>query len=53
VKQQYWIFVAMQQAKAGDDGRVRLYGKGTHAELCRWVGVTPNLFRNRKKAGSQ
>jgi len=25
VKQQYWIFVAMQQAKAGDDGRVRLY----------------------------
>ena len=29
------------------------YGKGTHAELCRWVGVTPNLFRNRKKAGSQ
>jgi hypothetical protein len=29
------------------------YGKGTHAELCRWVGVTPNLFRDRKKAGSQ
>ena len=25
VKQHYWIFVAMQQAKAGDDGRVRLY----------------------------
>jgi ADP-ribosylglycohydrolase len=25
VKQQYWIFVAMQQAKAGDDGRFRLY----------------------------
>ena len=25
------------------------YGKMTHAELCRWVGVTPNLFRNRKK----
>ena len=25
VKQQYWLFVAMQQAKAGDDGRVRLY----------------------------
>ena len=25
VKQQYWIFVAMQQAKSGDDGRVRLY----------------------------
>jgi hypothetical protein len=25
VKQQYWLYVAMQQAKAGDDGRVRLY----------------------------
>ena len=25
VKQQYWLFVAMQQAKAGEDGRVRLY----------------------------
>ena len=25
VKQQYWIFVAMQQAKAGNEGRVRLY----------------------------
>ena len=29
------------------------YGKMTHTELCRWVGVTPNLFRNRKKAGIQ
>ena len=29
------------------------YGKGTHAELCRWVGVTPKLFRDRKKTGSQ
>ena len=27
------------------------YGKMTHAELCRWVGVTPHLFRNRKKVG--
>jgi hypothetical protein len=25
VKQQYWIFVSMQQSKAGDEGRVRLY----------------------------
>jgi len=25
VKQQYWLYVSMQQAKAGDDGRVRLY----------------------------
>ncbi len=25
------------------------YGKMTHAELCRWVGVTPHLFRSRKK----
>ncbi|MGA2871926.1 MAG: hypothetical protein ABSF34_22535 [Verrucomicrobiota bacterium] len=25
VKQQYWIYVSIQQAKAGDDGRVRLY----------------------------
>jgi hypothetical protein len=25
VKQQYWIYISMQQAKAGDDGRVRLY----------------------------
>jgi ADP-ribosylglycohydrolase len=25
VKQQYWLFVAMQQAKASDEGRVRLY----------------------------
>ncbi|HEV2456655.1 MAG TPA: hypothetical protein VGY98_20505 [Verrucomicrobiae bacterium] len=25
VKQQYWLYVAMQQSKAGDDGRVRLY----------------------------
>ena len=25
VKQQYWLFVALQQAKAGDGGRVRLY----------------------------
>ena len=26
------------------------YGKGTHAELCRWVGVTPQLLRKRKVA---
>ncbi|MGD0349077.1 MAG: hypothetical protein ABSB84_02015 [Verrucomicrobiota bacterium] len=25
VKQQYWLYVSMQQAKVGDDGRVRLY----------------------------
>jgi hypothetical protein len=25
VKQQYWLYVSMQQAKAGNDGRVRLY----------------------------
>ena len=25
VKQQYWLFVALQQAKSGDEGRVRLY----------------------------
>ncbi len=25
VKQQYWLFVALQQARAGDEGRVRLY----------------------------
>ena len=25
VKQQYWLYVAMQQAKAGNEGRVRLY----------------------------
>jgi hypothetical protein len=25
VKQQYWLFVAMQQARAGGAGRVRLY----------------------------
>ncbi|MGH7953493.1 MAG: arsenate reductase ArsC [Limisphaerales bacterium] len=25
VKQQYWLYVSMQQAKAGEDGRVRLY----------------------------
>jgi hypothetical protein len=25
VKQQYWLFVAMQQSRAGDEGRVRLY----------------------------
>ena len=24
------------------------YGKMTHAELCRWVGVTPHLLRKRK-----
>src|SRR6204780_3519794 len=24
-KQQYWLYVSMQQAKAGDEGRVRLY----------------------------
>ena len=29
------------------------YGKMTHAELCRWVGVTPHLFRKRKKLASQ
>ena len=28
------------------------YGKMTHAELCRWVGVTPHLFRSRKKTAS-
>jgi hypothetical protein len=28
------------------------YGKATHAELCRWVGVTPNLFRKRKEVVS-
>jgi outer membrane lipoprotein SlyB len=25
VKQQYWLYVSMQQAKGGDEGRVRLY----------------------------
>ena len=25
VKQQYWLYISMQQAKAGDDSRVRLY----------------------------
>jgi len=25
VKQQYWLHISMQQAKAGDNGRVRLY----------------------------
>ncbi|MGO9584655.1 MAG: hypothetical protein ACLP2Y_00380 [Limisphaerales bacterium] len=25
VKQQYWLYVSMQQAKAGEEGRVRLY----------------------------
>lgn len=25
VKQQYWLYVSMQQARAGDQGRVRLY----------------------------
>jgi hypothetical protein len=25
VKQQYWLYVSMQQAKAGNEGRVRLY----------------------------
>ncbi|MGD0207488.1 MAG: hypothetical protein ABSC89_07785 [Verrucomicrobiota bacterium] len=25
VKQQYWLYVSMQQAKAGNGGRVRLY----------------------------
>jgi len=25
VKQQYWLYISMQQAKAGDNGRVRLY----------------------------
>ncbi len=25
VKQQYWLYVSLQQAKAGEEGRVRLY----------------------------
>ncbi|MGH7973356.1 MAG: hypothetical protein ACREIC_31945 [Limisphaerales bacterium] len=25
VKQQYWLYVSMQQGRAGDEGRVRLY----------------------------
>ena len=25
VKQQYWLYVSLQQSKAGDDGQVRLY----------------------------
>ena len=25
VKQQYWLYVSLQQARAGDNGRVRLY----------------------------
>jgi hypothetical protein len=25
VKQQYWLYVSLQQAKAGDEGQVRLY----------------------------
>ena len=25
VKQQYWLYVSMQQAKAGNEGRIRLY----------------------------
>ena len=29
------------------------YGKMTHAELCRWIGVNPRLFRNREKVASQ
>jgi transcriptional regulator with XRE-family HTH domain len=29
------------------------YGKMTHAELCRWVGVTPHQFRKTEKVASQ
>jgi hypothetical protein len=29
------------------------YGKVTHAELCRWVGVTPHLFRNHESVARQ
>ena len=29
------------------------YGKVTHAELCRWVGVTPHLFRNHENVARQ
>ena len=29
------------------------YGKMTHAELCRWVGVIPHLFRSRNKMAIQ
>ena len=29
------------------------YGKVTHAELCRWIGVNPHQFRNREKVSSQ
>jgi hypothetical protein len=25
VKQQYWLYVGMQQVRAGDEGRIRLY----------------------------
>ena len=29
------------------------YGKMTHAELCRWVGVTPHQFRKTEKVASK
>jgi hypothetical protein len=48
--------VVLKSLKNGDltpTKRPLGYGKMTHAELCRWVGVTPHLFRNRKKVPSQ
>jgi hypothetical protein len=48
--------VVLKSLKNGDltpTKRPLGYGKMTHAELCRWVGVTPHLFRNCKKVASQ
>jgi hypothetical protein len=47
------VLESLKNGKLSPTKRPIGYGKMTHAELCRWVGVTPHLFRNRKKVASQ
>ena len=53
VKQQYWIFVAMQQAKAGDEGRVRLYQVHLPEQVIDGVIFKPTTQFLRIEGGGQ
>jgi len=46
------VLKSLQNGELTPTKRPLSYGMMTHAELCRWVGVTPHLFRKRKEVGS-
>jgi len=53
VKQQYWLYVALQQARAGDDGRVRLYEVHLPEQVIDGVIFQPTTQFLRIEGGGQ